>query len=482
MNHRMIRYLLSRLLLIEAALLSLPVFVAIYFGEPWSNVRSFILTMAILLAVALPFALRQPENNEIFTLEGLVIVAGAWFILSFFGSLPFVFSQTIPSMIDAYFETASGFTTTGASILTNIEALPLSMLFWRSFTHLIGGMGVLIFALSFLPQVGADAVFLMKAESPGPSFGKLKAKVSQSARILYLIYLSMTAILVVLLVAGGMPLFDSFIHAFGAAGTGGFSMKNASIGHYQSPYIEMVLAVSMILFGVNFFIYHLIIMKQAKTALKNEELRWYLGIIAIAVFLIGFIVHQLYQSFFQMLRDVFFTVSSIVTTTGYATVDFASWPLPSHIVLLALMFIGAMAGSTGGGMKVSRVVIYIKSFQQQVRRTINPNQMLPVNIDRKPVSDALLRNTGRYLICYVLFFSVSMLIISFDSNSFTVAFSSVAATINNIGPGLDVVGPTGNFAPFSNLSKITLSITMIAGRLEILPVLVLFSPRAWRRV
>lgn len=481
MNYRMVRYILGRLLLIEAALLILPMIVSLAYRESWQNVQAFIWTMVAILLVSLPFSLKRPERREIYTLEGLVIVASAWFLLSLFGALPFVFSQEIPSIVDAFFETASGFTTTGASILSDVEALSHSMLFWRSFTHLIGGMGVLIFALSFMPQIGADSIFLMKAESPGPSFGKLKAKVNHSARILYVIYLSMTAVLIVLLIAGGMPVFDSFVHAFGAAGTGGFSMKSASIGFYQSAYIDIVLAVAMILFGINFLIYHLLLLRQVKTALKNEELRWYVGIIGGATLLIGLTLLPFYDNLLRLLRDVFFTVSSVITTTGYATADYARWPLASQLIILTLMFIGAMAGSTGGGIKVSRIMIYLKSFKKHIKQAISPNQVLSVNIDKKPVSDSLIRSTSVYFICYVLFFSITMFIISFELDSLMVAFSAVSATFNNIGPGLDLVGPSGNFAFFSDLSKITLSVAMIAGRLEILPVLILFSPRTWRR-
>ena len=348
-------------------------------------------------------------------------------------------------------------------------------------THLIGGMGVLIFALAILPQVGPDSVHLMKAESPGPSFGKLMAKVSHSARILYIIYLSMTSVLILFLILGGMPVFDSVLHAFGAAGTGGFGIKNASIGYYENAYFEVVLGVAMILFGVNFNLYYLILMRQAKAALKNEELHWYLGIIALAIGIICLDVYHRYQSVAVMLKDVFFTVSSIITTTGFATRDFNQWPLTSHVILLLLMFCGAMAGSTGGGIKVSRVAIYVKTSLQEIQHMISPNRKLPVRFEKKTIDTALLRGVSFYFMTYMFFFSICLLIVSLDAPNFVTAFSAVAATFNNIGPGLDMVGPTGNYSDFSILSKLTLSVAMIAGRLEIFPVLVMLSPRTWQK-
>lgn len=482
MNYGYVRVILGRILLLEASLMIPSLLLSLYFREPGHVQIALGVSMAVTFSLGILMSLRPPMKTSFYAREGFVIVSMTWIMLSLFGALPFFLSGAIPSPIDAFFETASGFSTTGASILTNIEAVPLSLLFWRSLTHLVGGMGVLVFVLAIMPRVESEAVHIMKAEVPGPVFGKLMARVSNSARILYLIYLGMTAVLVVLLLAGGMPLLDSFIHAFGAAGTGGFSLKNTSIGHYDSAYIEMVLAVAMILFGVNFNLYYLVLVRQVKTALKNEELHWYLGIVAASLIVIAISVRALYDSTGQLLRDVFFTVSSIITTTGYTTVDFDRWPLIAHVILLMLMFSGAMSGSTGGGLKITRVALLVKTGLQEIRHTISPNRREPLKFSGKTMDHQLQRSINTYFMAYTLFFGASLLIISTQAPDFTTAFSAVAATINNIGPGLATVGPTGNYAGFSNVSKLVLTFTMIAGRLEILPVLVLFSPRTWSKI
>ena len=481
MNYGIVRYVMGRILLVEAILLCPSLLVGLYYRETIVTLGSFLVTIAILITLGLVLGYRQPAQKTFYALEGFVIVALAWLLMSVFGSLPFLLSGVIQSPVDAFFETASGLTTTGASIIRDVEALPRSIMFWRSLTHLIGGMGVLVFALAIMPRVDSEAVHIMKAEVPGPTFGKMLAKVRNSARILYLIYLSMTASLVIALVICGMPLFDSFLHAFGAAGTGGFSLKNASIGHYQNTSIEMVLAVAMILFGVNFYVYYLILIRQFRSALKNEELRWYLGIIALAVILIGLLIWPMYDSVWLLLRDVFFTVSSIITTTGYATVNFDTWPLAAHVILILLMFCGAMAGSTGGGLKVSRVVIYIKTSLQEIRRAVNPNRRMVIKFEGKTVEAPVQRNVSNYFMTYMFIFSLSLLIVSIDTPNFVTAFSAVAATFNNIGPGLDLVGPTTTYADLSLMTKLVLSFGMIAGRLEIFPMLVLLSPRTWRK-
>lgn len=481
MNFSIIRFVIGRIMLVEAILLTPSLAVGLLYGESTKTIGSFLLTMAILLLCGGALSFRKPATTMFYAREGFVIVTLTWFLLSIFGALPFLFSGSIPSVVDALFETASGFTTTGASILNNVESLPHSIVFWRSFTHLIGGMGILVFTLALFPKLGSNAVHIMKAEVPGPAFGKLLPKVHLIARYLYFIYLGMTAVVVILLVIGKMPVFDSFIHAFGAAGTGGFSSKNNSVLYYNSAYIDYVLSFSMIMFGVNFNLYYLFLIKRFKAVFRNEELRWYLGIIAATTLLICWFIRDSYDSIIMMVRDVFFAVSSIITTTGFSTVDFDKWPLPAHIILLFLMFCGAMSGSTGGGIKVARITLYIKSFIQEVRRSINPNRKLPIIIDSKPVDADIHRSAGNYLMVYILVFGLTMLIVSIDANSFTTAFSSVAATINNIGPGLDAVGPTMNYSQQSDLSKIALTFAMIAGRLEILPVLILFSPRTWRK-
>ncbi len=468
-------------MMLEALMMVPSLAVGLLYRESWQLLVAFLLPMAVLLVSGLALSFRAPANRSIFALEGFVVVSLSWFALSLFGCLPFLLSGTIPRWIDAFFEAASGFTTTGASVVTDVEVLPRSVLFWRSSTHLVGGMGVLVFALAVMPRIGSDAVHILKAEVPGPVFGKIMPRVHNTARFLYLIYLVLTAILVLLLLMGGMPLFDSLVHAFGAAGTGGFSIKNTSIAFYDSAYIETVLAIGMVLFGINFNLYFLLLFRQAKVALKNEELRWYIGFIVVSILMISLIVMPQYDSFPRLMMDVSFTVSSIITTTGFAVNDFNEWPLAAHFILLLLMFCGAMSGSTGGGLKVSRAAIYIKTTFQEVRRAISPNRKIPVRFEQKPLSSTLQRSVSFYFMIYMVFFCLCVLIVSFGSPNFTTSFSSVAATLNNIGPGLDMVGPAATYADHTDVSKVTLIVAMIAGRLEIIPVLILFSPRTWRK-
>ena len=481
MNHKMVSYILGRILFITGVLMVPSLVVALIYREGWQGLWPFLLSIGITCAIGLLISLKKPTRSDFFAREGFVAVALSWLALSFFGSLPFILSGAIPNPIDAFFETASGFSTTGASILTDVEALPHSLLWWRSFTHLIGGMGVLVLALAVMPKIESGDVFIMRAEVPGPTFGKVRTKLRSSARILYVIYLSMAGILVLLLTLGGMPLFDSFVHAFGAAGTGGFGIKSNSIAYYNSAYIDYLLAISMILFGVNFNLYYAVLFMRMKNIFKNEELRWYLGFIAAAVVLICINVSPLYSSVALLLRDVFFTVSSIITTTGYATANFDTWPVFSHVILIFLMFVGGMAGSTAGGIKVSRIAIYIKTTIQEIRVNVSPNRRLPILFEGKPISAMLSRQTSVYLITYAFMFVFFLMITALSSPNFITAFSAVAATFNNIGPGLDMVGPMGNYSNFNNLTKLTLSLAMIMGRLELFPLLVLFSPRTWRR-
>jgi trk system potassium uptake protein TrkH len=469
------------MLLVEAGLMVLPLVVGLVYRESIRTIGSFLIVIAVSVAIGFAAGIRKPKSMRFYTKEGLVIASLSWFVLSFFGGLPFVIGGEIPSIIDAFFETASGFTTTGSTILTNIEAMSHSMLFWRSFTHLIGGMGVIVFALAVLPSITSESVHIMKAEVPGPTFGKLVSKIRDTARILYIIYLSMTAVLIVLLMLGGMDWFDASVHAFGAAGTGGFSSKNVSILYFNSAYIEYVLGVAMILFGANFNLYYLILIGQVKKALKSEELRWYLIIVFAAVAVICFNMFNQYESFPRLFRDAFFAVSSIITTTGYSTVDFGVWPVLSHVVLLLIMFIGACAGSTGGGLKVSRVGVLVKTALSEIRKSKEPSQVVRVRFEGNPLSENDTRSIGRYFTVYVGLFFIILLLVSLDSPDFLTAFSAVAATFNNIGPGLSKVGPMFNYSAYSDFSKLILSIGMIAGRLELFPVLVLFLPSTWRR-
>lgn len=481
MNRKMVHYVIGRILIVVALMMTPSMLIALIYKEGIKGLAPFLFSIALTAGLGWYLSKTQPTKKEFYAKEGFVIVSAAWLLLSLFGGLPFLLSGSIPHPIDAFFETASGFTTTGSSILTNVEILPHSILWWRSFTHWIGGMGVLVLAIAVMPKVSSEDVFIMKAEVPGPLFDKVRARLSSTARILYIIYFVMTVILIFLLMIGGMPVFDSFLHAFGAAGTGGFGIKNSSVGYYNSTYIDYVLGVAMILFGVNFNLYYALLFHKASDFFKSEELKWYLGIILAAVVVICIDVRNYYDSILRLVRDVFFTVSSIITTTGYATANFDTWPVFSRTVLLLLMFCGAMAGSTAGGLKTSRVIIYVKSTLIEIYRSISPNSRKKLSFEGKMLTPAIQQQTSFYLTTYILVFVVLVLIVSFSAPTFLTAFSAVAATFNNIGPGLDMVGPAGNYAQLSYPAKFTISIGMIMGRLEIFPVLVLLHPRTWRK-
>lgn len=484
MNKKMVAYTLGRLLQIEAMLLVIPLIVSLIYREPVKYSASFLVVALLTGIIGYMFTKKMPKVKSLYAKEGFVIVSLSWILLSFFGSLPFVLNGDIPSMVDAFFETASGFTTTGASILTDVEALEHSSLFWRSFTHLIGGMGVLVFALAVLPQMESETVHIMKAEVPGPAFGKIVSRISHSARILYYIYLIFTAVIIVLLILAGMPVFDSFIHAFGAAGTGGFGMRNGSIAPYNSLSIEIILGIGMLVFGTNFNLYFLIFTHHIKDALKSEELKWYLGFVIGAIALTTTqltLSTDTYHNGLEALRHSFFSIISIITTTGFSTDNFNHWPLFSRLILLFMMFVGGMAGSTGGGIKVSRIAILIKTAFSELKRNAYPNRIVSLHFEDKPVEGRMVKAIANYLIVYVGIFVLLLLLISFQLDDFTSSFSAVAATFNNIGPGLGVVGPDSSYAFFNGFNKIILSMAMIMGRLEIFPILILFSPGIWRR-
>lgn len=480
MNNKIIRYILSKILYIEAGFLLLPVIVSLIYKENYSNILSFLVTIFLLLVFGYLFGYKSDASGAFYEKEGFIIVSLSWILLSAFGALPFVFSGSIPNFIDAFFETSSGFTTTGASILTNVEELSHSMLFWRSFTHLIGGMGILVFALAILPRSNRNS-HIMKAEVPGPIFGKFVAKMSYTARLLYKIYFAMTGILIILLILAGHPVFDSFVHAFGAAGTGGFGIRANSIAYYNSPVVEMILATAMIIFGINFNLFYVILIGKARDGFKSEELRWYLLIVFGSVVLIFFNIRHNYTSYLTAVKDIFFTVSSIISTTGYATVDFGKWPTFSHAILLFLMFTGACAGSTAGGLKISRFIILVKSSILQFRKAINPKRVLSVKVDNKLVGNEVLEVVKGYFVIYIFLIIIFTVLISFTVPDFLTAFSAVMATFNNIGPGLSVVGPTGSYASLTYFNKIVLSLAMLAGRLEIFPILILFSSTTWKK-
>ncbi len=480
MNRRMILHTVGRLLQIEAALLLLPLLTGVIYTE-WKVVLSFLATVAIAAVIGTLFTLLgKTKDRMIFAREGFIIVAFAWIAMSAIGALPFVFSREIPSYVDALFETVSGFTTTGASILTDVEAMSRGLLFWRSFTHWVGGMGVLVFVMAIFPSESGRSIHIMRAEMPGPIVGKLVPKIRDTAKILYLIYIAMTAVMVVFLLCGGMPLFESLIHAFGTAGTGGFGVKADSIGGY-SPYLQWVITVFMLLFGVNFNLYYLILIRRARSAFKSGELWCYAAIVAVSIAAITANVAPLYESLSESIRHVAFQVSSILTTTGYATTDFNKWPSFSKTVLLVLMFIGGCAGSTAGGLKVSRVMLLFKSIRRDLKRMLHPRSVAVVQLEGKTVDEQTIRGTTVYFAVYSAIFFIVLLLLSLNQFDFETNFSAVSACFNNIGPGLGAVGPTSSFAAFSDPAKLLLSAAMLLGRLEIFPLLVAFSPSTWTK-
>lgn len=479
MNSSMIRYLLGSVLKIEGALLLLPCLVSLCYQEKVGLIYLSVAALCLLLGVAMTF--KKPKDTVFYLKEGCVTTALSWIFMSFFGALPFWISREIPSLTDALFETVSGFTTTGASILENVEVLSYTALFWRSFTHWIGGMGVLVFLLAIISLSGGSHINLLRAESPGPSVGKLVPKMKYTARILYLIYLGMTLLEVILLLAGKMPLFDALTTSFGTAGTGGFGIKSDSIGGY-SPYLQWVVTIFMIAFGVNFNAYYFVLFHNVKKAFHMEEVRCYLGIIAAAVGILLADTVKVYENFSDALRHSAFQVGSIITTTGFSTADFDLWSQTSKTVLVLLMFIGACAGSTGGGIKVSRFIILVKTIFKELNSYIHPRSIKKITYDDRPIEHEVMRSTNVYFITFVLLFTASVLVVSFEGRDLTTNFTAVAATINNIGPGLELVGPSRNFAFFSPLSKYVLIFDMLAGRLELFPLLILFHPAVWKEL
>lgn len=479
MNHSIIRYIIGMVLLFESAFMMLPCIVAVIYQEKSGFAFLFVTIICLLLGFVL--ARRRPKNQVYFAREGFVIVALSWIVMSIFGAFPFVISGEIPNFIDALFETISGFTTTGASILNNVEALSHAALFWRSFTHWIGGMGVFVFLLAVLPMTGGYNMHLMKAESPGPSVGKLVPKVRDTAKILYIIYFSMTLVECILLLIAKMPLFDAMTTAFGTAGTGGFGIKNSSLGGYSSA-IQTIVTIFMILFGINFNAYYLLILgKNKKDAFKINEVKWYLGIILATTIIITANVTDIFGNVFKAFHHTLFQVASIITTTGFSTTDFNLWPQLSKTLLVVLMFIGACAGSTGGGIKVSRIMILLKTVKQEMSHFIHPRSVKTIKMDDKALDKDMVRSVSAFMVTYTIIFGASLIILAFDNLDLVTNFTAVTATINNIGPGLEIVGPVGNFSVFSPLAKCVLMFDMLAGRLELYPILLLFAPSVWKK-
>ena len=480
MKTKVVIHTVGLILLIEAGLLILPAIVGLIYHE-LASVRAFLIAACAAAATGAMFSTVKPGGSSIYAREGFAIVGLSWIMLSLFGCLPFVISRQIPNFVDAFFETVSGLTTTGASILTDIEALDNCMLFWRSFTHWVGGMGILLFGMIIVPLGGKSSMHILRAESPGPSSSKLVPKMRETAAILYGIYFALSLTLFILLVAGGMPAFDSLINVFGTAGTGGFSNHGASIAYFDSEYVDVVIGTFMILFGVNFNLYYLIVLKRLKVALRSEELHWYLGIITFAVITIAVNISSIYGSVHQALRHSFFQVASIITTTGFATMDFDQWPQYSRTLLVLLMFIGACAGSTGGGLKVSRIVLLLRTVKRSMRRMIHSRSVERVRFEGHMIEEETINTCLVYLAIYCLTAVLSVLMISLDNFSFEVNVTAVISCMNNIGPGLGMVGPAGNFASFSALPKLLLSLDMLAGRLEFFPILLLFAGTTWKR-
>ena len=481
MNYKMMGKFIAQILLVEAIFMLPAGFISLGYGEH-NAMWSFFATIGITAAVSAGlFLLCKGAPSAFYAKDGLVCVGISWLVLSFFGCLPFWFSREIPAWIDAFFEMVSGFTTTGSSIVPEVEKLSHGILYWRSFSHWLGGMGVLVFLLAFTGDAGKGfTLHLLRAESPGPDVGKLVPKMRTTASILYVIYIGMTVLNILFLLVGKMPLFEAVCTAFGTAGTGGFGVKNNSIAGY-SPYLQNVTTVFMILFGVNFSCYYLILLRQFKSVFKDEELRLYIGIILVAIVLIVLDIRGMYASLGETIRHAAFQVGSIITTTGYCTVDFDLWPSFSRAILLCLMVVGACAGSTGGGLKVARMMLLMKGLRRNIRQMLNPRKVQVIRNNESVVSEKTLSNTNAYLAAYVVIIVVIFLIISLDGYSIGTNISAVICTFNNIGPGFEAVGPMCNFAGYSGLSKFVLSLGMLAGRLEIFPILVLFSRSTWKR-
>jgi trk system potassium uptake protein TrkH len=477
MNRSMIRFVIGSVLKVEAVLLLLPFFISFLHNEQKVGLW-FLPAAAIAAAVGILFTIKKPKSTVFYLKEGCVCTAMSWIVMSVAGCLPFWLSGEIPSFTDALFETVSGFTTTGASILLAVEPLSKCMLFWRSFTHWVGGMGVLVFLLAIVPMSGGSNINLMRAESPGPSVGKLVPKIKSTARILYIIYFVLTFIEFVLLMIFGMAPFEAVCSAMGTAGTGGFGVLNDSFVSY-SPAIQWIVTIFMIMFGVNFNAYYLILFHQAKKAFKMEEVRVYLCVILVAIGILMFDTVHIYGNVFEALTHSAFQVASIITTTGFASADFDTWSQTSRTVLVILMFIGACAGSTGGGIKVSRFILAIKTFFKEIGGYIHSKSIKKLTMDEKPVEHEVLRSVNVCFLTFLFIFTASVLLVSIEGHDLTTNFTAVAATINNIGPGLSMVGPTCNFAFFNPFTKYVLMFDMLAGRLELFPLLILLTPRVW---
>ena len=480
MNYHMMAYILGNILRVEGLFLTVPALLAVYYGERGA-LFAFILTICSAMLIGTILVKAEPKDKKIYGREGFVIVALAWIIMSFFGAMPFYFSGAIQGPVNCFFETVSGFTTTGASILTEIESLPRSILFWRSFTHWIGGMGILVFMLAIMPTVDERSMHLMRAEAPGPVVSKLVPRVKSTAKLLYGIYVILTLLEIALLFLGGMPVFDSLVNAFSTAGTGGFAIKNASIAAYENAYYEYVITIFMFLFSVNFNLYYLLLIRDTKNVFKNEELRYYIVIIVAAIGIITVNTLNLYPTLESAFRHAAFQVLAIISTTGFATANFDAWPELSKTLLVILTIIGACGGSTGGGIKISRLIILLKMAGREIRHIIHPRSVNIIKLDGHRVDEGVIRGVAGFIIVYLFLLFGSFLLISIDNHDFTTSISSVLTCLGNVGPGLSKVGPVENYSFYSDFSKLVLCFNMLLGRLEIFPIIMLLSPSIWRR-
>lgn len=484
MNISIVIQFLSTICLIESGLLLVPLFTALLYGETKEAISFLLVILGTIFIVLLLKYLPKKKKTEIYAREGLAIVGLSWIVVSFIGALPFYISGAIPSMVDSFFETVSGFTTTGSSILKEVESLPKSILLWRSFTHWIGGMGILVFMLALAPKEKdgrGQSMHILRAESPGPTIEKLTPRMRSSATILYSIYFGLTLLELLLLLLAGMPFFDSLVNTFATAGTGGFAVLNNSIAGYDSILQQAIITIFMFLFGINFNFYFFILIKKWKKALKMEEVKWYFIIVAVSIIIITFNSKHLFSNVLLAFHHVAFTVSSVITTTGFGTADFNTFPLVSRMILVMLMFCGACAGSTGGGIKVSRIVILVKHSIQEIYKMIHPRTVKIIQIDDKKVDKDTISNIHTYLTIYVLVFVASCMLLAVDNFDITSTVTAVVACLNNIGPGLEMVGTTGNFSAFSDFGKLVLCLDMLIGRLEIFPILALFYPTLWKK-
>lgn len=478
MNYRLISQILGRVLAIEGTLMLIPMVVSIIYHE---SVMPFVYTLIILSVVAAILLQFRPVSRELFALEGFVVVALAWVVMSIMGALPFMFSGEIPKFVDAFFETVSGFTTTGATVAPNIEGMAKGIMFWRCFTNWIGGMGVLVFVMFVLPLNEEHSMHILRAEMPGPIIGKLVPKAQSTSKILYLMYSAMTIAIVILLMLGGMNLYDALLHAFSTAGTGGFSNYGTSVAYFDSAYIDYVIGIGLLFFGTNFNLYFLVLVGKFKEAIKNEEFLWYIGIVVTTSIIIAFSIRSDYGTFGNAFRYAFFQVSSIITTAGHVTANYDLWPMLAQCILFLLMFTGASAGGTNGGIKISRILIACKTLKNDVIKQIRPREINTVKLGGEVISKRTQSTTMVFIVLYVFIIIIGTLIVSLDNFDFTSTFTAVLSCMGNIGPGSGICGPVGNFIPFSDLSTFILTLCMLIGRLEIFPMLILFMPMSWKK-